>query len=386
MAALPANKPKQTIEVPRNFFIWGPTMNGKSYLASEFPNPVIFNTDGNANQIETPSVDLKNARDPKTGAITKSVVEQMLELIKELEQGKHTFETVVIDVVDDLVTLIEQAICEENGVDYVGDVPYGKGWGLRKTFITSIVVRLKALPMNVIYVSRYATKLDNNVETPIPSLPDKDLNIVNGNCDLNIMCQKIGKNYLRRVVDRRKVYEREWVQDERLLAILDSLTGAFPKKSSKDVPTTTAASNSPVEEKKSLAEIAAEETSVIENADNADQSSQNEPQADQNADQNKDQAQQNDDSVPFDVADKTMYFQHEGTGEYIIVKKGESLEFLTGDVFDERTRAEYLAWKKESAEIDQYVKDNPPPAPPKEEKPKAPRTASPRAPRAPRTK
>lgn len=369
MAALPANKPKQTIEVPRNFFIWGPTMNGKSYLASEFPNPVIFNTDGNANQIETPSVDLKNARDPKTGVITKSVVEQMLELIKELEQGKHTFETVVIDVVDDLVTLIEQAICEENGVDYVGDVPYGKGWGLRKTFITSIVVRLKALPMNVIYVSRYATKLDNNVETPIPSLPDKDLNIVNGNCDLNIMCQKIGKNYLRRVVDRRKVYEREWVQDERLLAILDSLTGAFPKKSSKDAPTTAAASNAPVEEKKSLAEIAAEETAVIENAD-----------------QNEDQSSQNDDSVPFDVADKTMYFQHEGTGEYLVVKKGESLEFLSGDIFDERTRAEYLAWKKESAEIDQYVKDNPPPATPKEEKPKAPRTASPRAPRAPRTK
>lgn len=343
MAALPANKPKQTIEVPRNFFIWGPTMNGKSYLASEFPNPVIFNTDGNANQIETPSVDLKNARDPKTGAITKSVVEQMLELIKELEQGKHTFETVVIDVVDDLVTLIEQAICEENGVDYVGDVPYGKGWGLRKTFITSIVVRLKALPMNVIYVSRYATKLDNNIETPIPSLPDKDLNIVNGNCDLNIMCQKIGKNYLRRVVDRRKVYQRDWVQDERLLKILDSLTGAFPKKSSKDAST-----SSPVEEKKSLAELAAEETAVIENGDqntdNADQdtnqSVQDEPQANQE--------QQEDDSVPFDVDEEQI--------------------------------------AKESAEIAQYVKDNPPPASTKEDKPKAPRTASPRAPRAPRTK
>ncbi|MER2058006.1 MAG: AAA family ATPase [Niallia sp.] len=325
MAALPANKPKQTIEVPRNFFIWGPTMNGKSYLASEFPNPVIFNTDGNANQIETPSVDLKNARDPKTGAITKSVVEQMLELIKELEKGTHTFETVVIDVIDDLITLIEQAICEENGVDYVGDVPYGKGWGLRKTFITSIVVRLKALPMNVIYISRYATKLENNIETPMPSLPDKDLNIVNGNCDLNIMCQKIGKNYLRRVVDRRKVYEREWVQDERLLNILDSLTGAFPKKS-KDTSTSALA-----EEKKSLTELAAEETAVIEN-----KAEQEGPGVSE------------DDSVPFDVDEEQI--------------------------------------AKESAEIEQYVKDNPPPAPPKEDKPKAPRTASPRAPRAPRTK
>lgn len=333
MAALPANKPKQTIEVPRNFFIWGPTMNGKSYLASEFPNPVIFNTDGNANQIETPSVDLKNARDPKTGAITKSVVEQMLELIKELEKGTHTFETVVIDVIDDLITLIEQAICEENGVDYVGDVPYGKGWGLRKTFITSIVVRLKALPMNVIYISRYATKLENNIETPMPSLPDKDLNIVNGNCDLNIMCQKIGKNYLRRVVDRRKVYEREWVQDERLLSILDSLTGAFPKKSSKDASTST-----PVEEKKSLADLAAEETAVIENTSNLDESVQLSAQPDS----------KDDDSVPFDVDEEQI--------------------------------------AKEAAEIEQYVKDNPPPATPQVEKPKAPRTASPRAPRAPRTK
>lgn len=63
--ALPPNRPKKTIETPRNYFIWGPTMNGKSFLASEFPNPVIFNTDGNAAQIETPSVDLKNERDQR---------------------------------------------------------------------------------------------------------------------------------------------------------------------------------------------------------------------------------------------------------------------------------------------------------------------------------
>lgn len=228
MAILPVNKPKETVEVPRNFFIWGPTMNGKSYLASEFPNAIILNTDGNAAQIETPSIDLKNERG-EDGKIKKNVVQQIVEIIKELEKGKHTYETVVIDVIDDLVTLIEQAICEENDVDYVGDVPYGKGWGLRKTFITSIVVRLKALPMNVIYISRYATKLEGTVEIPMPSLPDKDLNIVNGNCDLNILCQKYGKNYTRTVKDRRKEYKREWVKDERILTILDSIIGAFPK-------------------------------------------------------------------------------------------------------------------------------------------------------------
>jgi hypothetical protein len=229
MGLLPSNKPKKTVDTPRNFFIWGQTMHGKSYLASQFPNPVVLNTDGNASAIETPSVDLKNERDSKTGQIKFSVIDQLTQLIKELEQGNHEFETVVIDVIDDVVTLIEQAICEENGVQYIGDMPYGKGFGIFKSIFTALVVKLKGLPMNVIYVSRYATVSENNIERPVPSLSVKHLNTVNGNCDLNILCQKVGKNYIRRVVDRRKAYQRDWIDDERILGILDTVVGAFDK-------------------------------------------------------------------------------------------------------------------------------------------------------------
>jgi AAA domain len=235
MGLLPDNKPKKTVDTPRNFFIWGETMHGKSYLASQFPNPVIFNTDGNANAIETPSVDLKNERDPKTGKISTSVIDQLDQLIRELEQGNHSFETVVIDVIDDVVTLIEQAICEEHGVLYIGDVPYGKGWGLFKSVFTAMVVKLKGLPMNVIYVSRYATVTENNVERPVPSLAAKHQNIVNGNSDLSILCKKVGKNYIRRVQERRKAYQRDWIQDERILSILDTVIGSFDKASNTSV-------------------------------------------------------------------------------------------------------------------------------------------------------
>ncbi len=229
MGLLPKNEPKKTVDTPRNFFIWGQTMHGKSYLASQFPNPVIFNTDGNADAIETPSVDLKNERDPKTGKIKFSVIDQLNQLIIELEQGGHGFETVVIDVIDDVVTLIEQAICEEHDVQYIGDIPYGKGFGIFKSIFTALVVKLKALPMNVIYISRYSTINENGIEKPVPSLSVKHLNTVNGNCDMNILCQKIGKNYIRRAVDRRKAYQREWIEDKRILEILDSVIGAFDK-------------------------------------------------------------------------------------------------------------------------------------------------------------
>lgn len=271
MGLLPKNQPKKTIETPRNFFIWGQTMHGKSYLASQFPNPVIFNTDGNADQIETPSVNLKNERDPKTGQISFSVIDQLNELIKELETTDHGFETVVIDVIDDVVTLIEQAICEEHGVQYIGDIPYGKGFGIFKSIFTALVVKLKALPMNVIYISRYATVTESNVEKPVPSLSVKHLNTVNGNCDMNILCQKIGKNYIRRAVDRRKAYQREWIQDERILAILDTVIGAFDK------PTQT----SKEEAKKIVEQLEKAEEQAMQAASEAEPDTQTEAKAEE---------------------------------------------------------------------------------------------------------
>lgn len=270
MGLLPKNQPKKTIDTPRNFFIWGQTMHGKSYLASQFPNPVIFNTDGNADAIETPSVDLKNERDPKTGQISFSVVDQLNELIKELETTDHGFETIVIDVIDDVVTLIEQAICEENGVQYIGDLPYGKGFGIFKSIFTALVVKLKALPMNVIYISRYSTINENGIEKPVPSLSVKHLNTVNGNCDMNILCQKIGKNYIRRAVDRRKAYQREWIEDQRILEILDTVIGAFDK------PTQT----SKKEAKKIVENLEkAEEQAAINESTQEDPEQEQQPQA-----------------------------------------------------------------------------------------------------------
>lgn len=44
-----------------------------------------------------------------------------------------------------------------------------------------------------------------------------------------------------------------------------------------------------------------------------------------------------------EVALKDMYFRHEGSDCITVVKKGESLAFLSTDIFDEVTKEEYLA-------------------------------------------
>lgn len=50
------------------------------------------------------------------------------------------------------------------------------------------------------------------------------------------------------------------------------------------------------------------------------------------------------------LATKTRYFVHEGTDELVVVKKGESLEFLETDIFDEVSAAVYKELKAKNEE------------------------------------
>ncbi|WP_282803964.1 ATP-binding protein [Secundilactobacillus kimchicus] len=236
MGILPPNKPQVTKDTPRNFFIYGQTMSGKSYLAERFPNPFFLNTDGNAEANVAPSVQLKNER-KANGTAGKTIIEQIDELMLALQTENHSFETVVIDVIDDVAFLIEQAVCLKAGVDALADIPYGKGYATFNSVFMAMVMELKALPLNVIYISRaeFRTDDDGN-ENEIPSLRQKYYNTVNGNCDLVIHTQKIGNRYLRSITDKRKNYYESKIDDPKILKILKIIPGALapePKQTTK---------------------------------------------------------------------------------------------------------------------------------------------------------
>ncbi|RLK63170.1 alpha/beta hydrolase [Atopobacter sp. AH10] len=228
MGILPPNKKQKTTDTPKNFFIYGATMNGKSYLAGEFPNPLFLDTDGNASANPYPSIPLRNIRG-KDGKIRQSVVEQLDQIITELQTTHHGFETIVLDVIDDIASMIEFYVCDREGVETLVDIGYGKGYAAFNSIFQQLVIELKALPINVVYVSRIQTISEDNVTYEIPSLKEKLVNVVNGNCDYMIQCKKIGKNYIRVVKSKRKNYDREAIEDKRTVKILDSITGAFER-------------------------------------------------------------------------------------------------------------------------------------------------------------
>ena len=223
---------------PHNFFIWGAPMSGKSYFASFFPNPIVLNTDGNSEQGTAPGFQIRNLRD-KNGNPTQLVTKQLDDIILALQnqaQGEDSFKTVVVDVIDDIIVMLEQAICWDNGVKSLGDIPYGKGYALFNTALQQLVMDLKALPMNIIYISREISITDENTgaTTYHPSLKTKYFNIVNGNCDVEIRTKKVGDgvnaSYFREVKSLRTQYEKKNITDKRILKLLETCNGIFKKE------------------------------------------------------------------------------------------------------------------------------------------------------------
>ena len=226
---------------PKNFFIWGSPMTGKSYFSSFFPNPLILNTDGNSKQGSAPSIQLRNIRN-EAGGLKQSVIKQLDDIVIALQvenpkrPENQQFKTIVVDVIDDVCIQIEQAICLDAGVQALSDIPYGKGYAMFNTALQQFVMDLKALPLNVIYISRELAITDDNtgVTTYEPSLKTKYYNIVNGNCDVVIRTKKIGDgqnaSYFREVKALRTMYNPANITDHRILQLLESCTGMFKKE------------------------------------------------------------------------------------------------------------------------------------------------------------
>ncbi|MQS43959.1 AAA family ATPase [Companilactobacillus mishanensis] len=239
MSILPKNESHTPRNTPRNYFIWGATMSGKSYLASYFPDSIVFSTDGNEkNSGSRPTIALMNKVDAK-GNITESVIDILDKYILALRTEQNTFKTVVIDVIEDVTILLEQAICMEAHVKSLSDIPYGKGYSMFNSMLQELVMNLKALPMNVVYISREDTRTNGNDQpVPVPALRQKYYNVVNGNCDLVIRTQHLGSRYIQTVTDIRRKYKQSEIDDPQILKILMAIPGALvrdtPQTNNKD--------------------------------------------------------------------------------------------------------------------------------------------------------
>ncbi|CAL7878407.1 AAA family ATPase [Fusobacterium necrophorum] len=220
MIKLPENILKVPNTTPTSFLIWGESMSGKTYLAREFDSPIIINTDGNGEKVDTPSISVKS-------------FSEFAEVIDALKNQEHTFKTVIIDLIDDIEVMLTSHICEQEQVEALADIKWGKGYAKQSSVWKKLMMELTQMDMNVIFISHCVEKSDDNQNMQIvPALSQKGLNACMGRCDLSIQTKKIGSNYIRLCTAKREAYKEEEIKDEKVLKIMKTIRGVFDKKPS----------------------------------------------------------------------------------------------------------------------------------------------------------
>lgn len=214
---LPENKPMEKDITPKMFFIWGQSMHGKTYLARQFPNPIIINTDGNGKKIDTPHIDVED-------------FETFVEVLKEIESGKHTYQTIVIDLIDDIKTFLEEYVCKKYNVENLADAGFGKGYADVKTIWKRLMIRLSQLPYYKVVIShviQITDDFDKDKTIEQPSLEQKYLNMTKGRTDVMIKCQKVGNNYMQRCTEKRDYYKKSDIKDPALFEAIKDVKNLF---------------------------------------------------------------------------------------------------------------------------------------------------------------
>lgn len=209
---LPINEVKTVDITPKNYFIWGESMSGKTHLAIQFPNPILLNTDGNAVKVATPSVDIRD-------------FDQFSQIISELEKGEHTYESVIIDLVDDIRTMLSISICKRYKVRNLVDVPYGKATSEFKDLWQRLMTKLSQLPYQIIFISH----IIETQEIEKPSLPQRELNVCMGRCDVAIRCRKLGEKYIQICDRKRQNYLESDIKDDRIFKVLANVQNLIKK-------------------------------------------------------------------------------------------------------------------------------------------------------------
>lgn len=177
---LPSNERKTNERAAfKKMWIYGLPFSGKTYLANKFPNVLMLNTDGNVKYIDAPCVAIRDEVTTE-GRIThrKFAWELFKETIAELEKKQNTFETIVVDLLEDTYEHCRLWCYNHLGIEHESDNSF-KAWDFVRTEFLSTIKRLMNLDYNIILISHeddskdITKKSGDKITTIKPNINDK---------------------------------------------------------------------------------------------------------------------------------------------------------------------------------------------------------------------
>lgn len=101
---------------PRNVLLYGEHGAGKTTLASTFPNPLLLDVEGGADDLDV----------PRTNRVTSFGAFQ--ESLSWLCMNATDYGTIIVDSVDWLESLVQKHVAEAQGKKNIEEIGYGKGY------------------------------------------------------------------------------------------------------------------------------------------------------------------------------------------------------------------------------------------------------------------
>lgn len=171
---LPTSKSKKNLNLSDQIIlVYGRAKIGKSTLCACFDDALFLATEPGLNHLEVSKMN-----------ITKW--EDLLSACTDIANGKHEYKTIIIDTIDKLIPLCWRYIEKKNDVEYIGDIPHGKGWFLSTQELSRVLVKLATLTYGLVLVS-HSKQEEVETKTQKYSRFTIDVGGKNKNTVLNLM-------------------------------------------------------------------------------------------------------------------------------------------------------------------------------------------------------
>ncbi|WP_144509874.1 ATP-binding protein [Bacillus sp. FJAT-22090] len=159
--------------------IYGNPKTGKTTIATQFPKSILLAAEKGYNAL----AGIK-AQPIHKWADFKKVLKQL-----EKPEAHDYFETIILDTVDLFYDMAEKYICGREGVDLIGDIPYGGGYKMLKQEFNDALRSIPMLNFGLVMISHSQTKTVSDSEgteysRTMPTLADRPRLIVLGMSDI----------------------------------------------------------------------------------------------------------------------------------------------------------------------------------------------------------
>lgn len=192
MATLPENKKKmpKVNELP-DVFLYGQSYVGKSTFMDGIEDIIIFNTDGNTDELTSPSILIANEVSVNGRlTTTKLAWEVFREWVDELEKKQNSFKYVGLDLLEDLRELCRVYIYQKMRITHESDMGFGKAYDMVTTEFNTVLKRIKAAGYHLVICAK---EVEDEVTLPTggkyttfkPNVPDKVANTLAGLVDVS---------------------------------------------------------------------------------------------------------------------------------------------------------------------------------------------------------